>query len=178
MPFLRDLRTAIMGRFFPAAMLAVGVIMAPLVALEPRGYSFTSLGVLAVEVVLMSLGYAAAVVTFRRGRHERLPGSYRHAAGGLLAPAGLAATSLFVQGTNLPGIIIVSFAAGAFIGTVLWARSFLAPRPPGPSLEDRERDADAELARVGMQMLPDGKVVPIKREDRERERHRPSEHVA
>lgn len=139
----------------------MSLILVPLVISQPRGLSLTSLGVVCVELAMMGVGYAAALATFRRGREDRLEPSRRHSIGGLFAPAGLLVASVFAQGTNLAGIAIMSVAAGALIGTVLWARSFRNPPSPKPTLEDRERDADLALERAGVTL---GDIIPIRRE--------------
>lgn len=153
--------------FASAAASGMALILGMIAIGEPRGLSAASLGVAVVETVLMAVGYAVALywLPARLGR----PASTRaHSLAGLASLLGFAALSTQVQGVSLAGIASLSLATGTVMGLLQWARTLRSPRPPKPSLEELENEAEFALQQALTEAGRDG-VLPLTRPDRVRE---------
>lgn len=136
----------IFSRFVPSLIAVMGVICAALVLADPHGLSKSFLGVAGAEIGGIALGYAAAFAALGAAGHERRSGRGRHAIAGLVAPFILGAMSPLVQAIGLSEILALSIGTGVVTGVLFWATLKRGPGTPKQSLEELERNADAELA--------------------------------
>lgn len=157
--FLR--RNETVFRFAAASATVMALVIGLITLGEPRGLSLASLGAAALEVAAMTAGYAVSLAWLpRRAGHRPLPSSW-HAMAGVLAPIALGALSTQVQGVSLAGVAALSLAVGSCLGIVQWLRTLRTPRPPHPTLEEREAAADKALAEAVAAAALHRDVLPL-----------------
>jgi hypothetical protein len=169
--FRSTMRT-VLTRFVPSAATVLAVALGLIVLGEPRGLSTASLGVAALELLMLTTGYALSKAVLRPKSSSSQPSGRSHAIAGALAPIGLAALSPFAQGTNYAGIVALSVATGVVVGVAHWAITFRGSRPPRPTLEEQEAAVDAELAKLDSSFDLDNGITPISSPKKTPLRHR------
>ncbi len=165
-----NLRT-VLTRFISAGVVVFAFVLGLIALSEPRGLSWASLGLASLEIAMLGAGYAAALA-MTRGHDRGLLGSpLAHTVAGVVAPFGLLALSVVVQGVSPAGVAGLSLATGAATGLLQWVRTLGQPPSPRPTLEELEAAADAALDASRAR-----DVIPIARPDRTPVK--PSEQVA
>lgn len=148
---MRDVRQAVLRCFAPAcgAVLLLGLVVG--VLLLPRMY-WSGLGVAALELALLSAGYAGVLALCAPWLPEsRRFATARSVLAGLLAPIFMGALGFRVpRPVPSASIAILSVAAGVLIGLLLWLPVLRRRRQlasPDPEVALALAALDAELAR-------------------------------
>jgi hypothetical protein len=159
---------AVLTRFAPSIGALLGGTLAAIAIAEPHGLRWAGIGVAAIECVMMSLGYALALVTLRRAlpTDARLTG-WRSLSAAALALVSLGVLSAYTQGATTATITVLSAAAGVTAGLLTWVPTLWRPRPPARTLDELEAEADAQLVlldagdltQVAARPIPDHKSV-------------------
>jgi hypothetical protein len=154
---------ATLGRFALGATIVFSLVLGLVAISEPRGLSAASLGVVLLELAVLSAGYVLPQLAMNSRRRPRWDTAKSHIVFGLLGPITIAALSTQVQGVNLPGIGAIGFGTGVAIGLMQRLIASRWPRPPRPTLEEQATAIDAEMKRLDLLIENDSHVIPIDR---------------
>jgi hypothetical protein len=170
-----EIRRAVLSRFAPGISALLGSTLVAIAVAEPNGLRWAGIGVAAIECVMMSLGYALALVSLRRALppEARLTG-WRSLSAAALALVSLGVLSAYTQGASTATITVLSVAAGVASGFLTWVPTLWRPRPPVRTLDELEAEADArlvllnagDLTQTAPRPMPDNTPVPPREKSR------------
>lgn len=161
---LPRLSNAVLLRFTPVcAAVILGALT--LIAVEsPRGLEWSGLRIAALEVGLLSTGFAIVLGLLRSRVPDDAQIGKRSAMAGLLATVALGVLSFFSEGASLPSISVLSLSTGIVAGFATFLPSvFRRHRPASlaPEVQVELERLEAELAMLdaGIAAEPNSHLV-------------------